>query len=533
MSMNTNSSSQNYVRQNSSVNARQQNTPPSTEKSDNVGQLLENAGIKGSDDVKALQGISLLELNALSPSTLYGTKADQIAPPSAPQVDWSPELKMGVESFVNNLSTVVDDIFTSTAAATASNVDVKGDPNADVTQNPDQNVKQVNTDPPEASATTAMPENAVAVGGNTLIGRPLDELSAELLLAMFLKLNIDDPNNSVETQNELSELSTRLRQQGIKDALAKSKQAQKESASAQAYASQVETISNIITVVSIAMMAFTFGTSAMATQGLNVAKEGAIQGAVKPALQKAAVSIPRTMGDVAMKTSADMAAKGGGEATKELAISTYESNLRQNLVDSGVKDTLKKEILASKDLAGKGLTGEALDQAADRLADEAIDQLVENSMANLSDAAFTDLAAGNSATALAEIGQMNVGAITSDIGVQTVARESGLTQLADSFNTTSSQAMVDNTRSATIGLQVVNAGAQYEAANKMNSAKEAQLGVKRSRFAAEQQQQIIEQENEIIQAIMESKNKTVDAVMKMMNAAFATNNKVISSSMSR
>ena len=43
--------------------------------------------------------------------------------------------------------------------------------------------------------------------------RQLGAMSADQLMGTFLKLNINDPNNSVETYNALADLSAKLRRQ--------------------------------------------------------------------------------------------------------------------------------------------------------------------------------------------------------------------------------------------------------------------------------------------------------------------------------
>lgn len=63
------------------------------------------------------------------------------------------------------------------------------------------------------------------------------ELSADQLIAEYLKLEMTDPNNSVETHNELYEGLSRLRQAAIDEALAKSERAEEMKKEADHYAS--------------------------------------------------------------------------------------------------------------------------------------------------------------------------------------------------------------------------------------------------------------------------------------------------------
>lgn len=85
----------------------------------------------------------------------------------------------------------------------------------------------------------------------------------------------------------------------------------------------------------------------------------------------------------------------------------------------------------------------------------------------------------------------------------------------------------------TLVLKLFEAGVNHEAATKSANAKEAQNEADRHKLLAEMMQQQIEEEAAIMKMIMESKNQTVDAVLKMMNAMFATKNKIMSVGMTR
>lgn len=72
--------------------------------------------------------------------------------------------------------------------------------------------------------------------------RSLDEVNAGALMALFLKLNISDPNNSVETHNDLHEMASSLRQQAIDDAQAKIEVAQELRAEVEAAMQEAEVV---------------------------------------------------------------------------------------------------------------------------------------------------------------------------------------------------------------------------------------------------------------------------------------------------
>ncbi len=217
---------------------------------------------------------------------------------------------------------------------------------------------------------------ASAVAGD--IAGALEGMSSEALLAAFLKINIDDPNNSVEIQNDLHQLSSDLRQKAMDEAQTKADIAEKLQAEAAGYASKIGPIVEIIQIVCIVLAVFTAGATLIAAGALGAA--------------------------VATATAA----------------------------------------------------------------------------------ATTAIAAAQSAIAVI-------------IAV----------------------------------LQIVAAGAQAKSAEKSSDANEASNDSDRSRLQAEQAQHALEEQAAVISLIMESKNAMVDAVLKMMNASFATNNKVMSAGMAR
>ncbi|MEO1174257.1 MAG: hypothetical protein AAFX94_19730, partial [Myxococcota bacterium] len=74
------------------------------------------------------------------------------------------------------------------------------------------------------------PLDDAAVGNTSLTGKyyakGVGELSADDLLAAFLKINITDPNNSTETHNKLHQIASSMRQQAIAEAKKKIENAQ-------------------------------------------------------------------------------------------------------------------------------------------------------------------------------------------------------------------------------------------------------------------------------------------------------------------
>ncbi len=206
------------------------------------------------------------------------------------------------------------------------------------------------------------------------IAGALQGMSSDALLAAFLKINIDDPNNSVEVQNDLHQLSSDLRQKAMDEAQTKADNAEKLQAEASGYASKVAPMIEIIQIVCIVLAVFTAGASLALAAGAT------------GALAAASTAVVAAQGMIAMVVAA---------------------------------------------------------------------------------------------------------------------------------------------------LQVVSAGAQAKTAEKTADANEASNDSDRSRLQAEQAQHALEEQAAVISLIMESKNAMVDAVLKMMNASFATNNKVMSAGMAR
>lgn len=468
--------------------------PQGLQQSDNVAELLNRAGLQqgvdGSQQVKDSAAITRGADGLTTAEQLYGTA--QINPPAPPRIEITADLKLGAEGFAANIDQLANEALFRNGAAPADNTPkitesttpfeavnyllygnklgdgLKGDQiraqaEAALTESQDgiahenQTVQrgeeakaspgfstnqqartaalaelegipgnqkiefdvvtgQPRIDPNITFKEVFSPENmkavfesAVRTGGitpATLPGdssgnmRSISELTADMLLALFLKLNINDPNNSVETHNKLHKLSTNLRQQGIQEARDKAKTAQEMMKEAEAYAQKAAMIGKVVMVIMIVLMVIvtvlTFGAAA-------------------PAAGAA--------------FSAAMAAQASTMAAIQAAIQAFMS--------------------------------------------AAVDFAVKNAV------------------------MMMVKALI------------------------------------VLVLQIVAAGANYEAAQKSADASEAMNGVERSRLQAEKEQRVIEEEAAIMKVIMESKNQVIEAVIKMLNAMFAAKTKVMSAGMTR
>ena len=136
--------------------------------------LLATAGLLETQSTTGVQAVS-------QTTTARDTEAARgaMAPVTAPTVELTPELRRGAQSFSNNFSIAMDDVLAD------------GD---------------------------------------------LSKMKPDQMLAAFFKLNIEDPNNSVETHNRLSEVMSELRQRAIDDAKAKIAEAEKMREEAEKYA---------------------------------------------------------------------------------------------------------------------------------------------------------------------------------------------------------------------------------------------------------------------------------------------------------
>ena len=125
---------------------------------------------------------------------------------------------------------------------------------------------------------------AIAPEALTLSRSIWEKLSAEELMTLFLKLNINDPNNSVETHNALHQLGSELRQQGIAEAQKRAENAAKLREEARDFAEKMGVVMAVVQVISIVTFIFGIGAAIMAAQQ---AAQQAVTQVMKKALQAA------------------------------------------------------------------------------------------------------------------------------------------------------------------------------------------------------------------------------------------------------
>lgn len=90
--------------------------------------------------------------------------------------------------------------------------------------------------------------------------------SADRLLAEFMKLNINDPNNSAETQNQLREVVSQLRKQGVESAEDRALVAKESLDKTRMFAGAAKVLgvvaAVVVTVAAVSIAAVTFGAAA-------------------------------------------------------------------------------------------------------------------------------------------------------------------------------------------------------------------------------------------------------------------------------
>ena len=226
--------------------------------------LLATAGLLETQSTTGVQAVS-------QTTTARDTEAARgvMAPVTAPTVELTPELRRGAQSFSNNFSIAMDDVLAD------------GD---------------------------------------------LSKMKPDQMLAAFLKLNIEDPNNSVETHNRLSEVMSELRQRAIDDAKAKIAEAEKMREEAEKYAGVVDMINIVVTSVlmigAAVLTAATFG----------------IGGFALPAAAAAAISISMALAGV-VQAGANLTAAEKSLDAQEMALDSKRS---QQQADRSARPTRRR-----------------------------------------------------------------------------------------------------------------------------------------------------------------------------------------------
>ncbi|MED5464439.1 MAG: hypothetical protein VX699_07285 [Myxococcota bacterium] len=259
--------------------------------------------------------------------------ATNLPPPSAPVVNMTPELAKGEQTFWNNLSPAMD------------------------------------------SALTTVGETAD--GKQT--GDGLGELSADALLAEFLKLGILDPNNSVETHNALHEGLSILKQKGIEDAQKKSQEAQELKKEAQDYAKNAQIIGAVVSAVMIALTVVltvvTLGATAGLVVGACILAGGLIGGITAAANGESGMDVLDgvLMGASIGSAVGGIAAMAAAAATAASTAATTTAKLAAQATEKVAEETAKKVAAEAAKTVAKETAKEVV-KSTEKLAQEAAKQ---------------------------------------------------------------------------------------------------------------------------------------------------------------
>ncbi len=416
-----------------------------------AGRATSTIGANGAAPLGRTSAVDELNAN----QQVFGTAETRLAPASAPRVQLTETQRLAAESFAHNLGIAIDSAVVD-ARRRAANV----------------------------SST-----------GENVINRDVQGLSADELLAAFLKININDPNENPETHYKLYEVSTNLRQQAIDDAKKKAENAREMKKEAEAYAKQAEFISVVVTVVSIVLTIFTFGAAAPLAAAAVGASAGA-GAAATTAANAAAQTAIQTAGNVAKEAAIKAAVESGKQAFTEAA---------KSMSMEGMKTALTEASKQAANTVFNSLSSQAQNTAVQTVIDQAAQQGMQLSYEAAKEMVINEMA-------------------------RQLAPQVAMQAFASGAVSIPSQGVATATSAA---LQGVSAGANYTAADKALDARQAQLGVTRSRFRADQEQERIQEEGEIINGIMEQKNRTIDAVMQMTNATWASRQQLMAASVAR
>lgn len=437
---------------------------------------------------------------------VFGTGETRLGPPTTPRVQITQQQITGAQSFANNLDHALSNVLGNAAAA-------------------------------HTRATDVTTGNGVATGGR-LTSSGLKGLGPDELLSEFLKLQINDPNENVETHDKLSQLSSTLRQQALDDAKKQSANAQQMMKEAQAYAQQAQMIGTIVQVASIALTICTFGAGAVvgvaATAATTAATEAAVaaaQTAVASAEAAASAAVDTAVSaavTTATEAGTTAATNIGTEAATQLVQNTTQQatqgfiQANQQVFQQAVQKTMEEAASKGVTLTTQQAETAVTQQIYNQLLPQVTQKLATQGVFTASSQAITQAGTQLASQAAAQ---------SATTGVQ------GLVNRAGDVLTNMNQGVAGQMARATVvGGGIANgvaAGAQYKAAEKMADARQAGLEVTRSRFRAEQAQAQIEQENELINTIIESKNQTIDAVMQMTNATWASRQQLMAATMAR
>jgi hypothetical protein len=437
-------------------------------------ELLQRSGLERTAD----GSIVVRDANAVGVSAsdkihaLTGGVDLTIGPPGLPPLDFNGGLQQGAMGFANNISEAFDKTF--------------------LVHNADGTTRY----------------------------RSIEELNPEELLAAFMKLNINDPNNTVDTHVKLVELMSEMRLLAIEEAKAANLLAEKKQIEAEKKAKEAEEkgmwLSVVMIAASIALACLTMG----ATAGLIVAAcaaAGAVAGYASGGDMKSALagaSMGAAIGSLIagpLMTSANTAVtEVAKEATKQALEEAAKEAAKQGLTGAAKDEFIKAYVKEQVEIAVKA----ALEKMATELPKEVVQNSIEKGMEEGGAQAFAKEGAAGA---------------TENMVKEGVKFDDVFAKSMDNFK--------EYGRYLRAGGSAAEAGykakTDLEIQQLMIEAQQAQSKAKRFQALADELQSQIEEQNAAIAMIMESKNKVLDAVIAMMSAMSATKMKLTSAGTAR
>ncbi|MBI5508548.1 MAG: hypothetical protein HY903_07330 [Deltaproteobacteria bacterium] len=495
----------------------------------NVVRILERVGISYGQDgqvsvtdkVEPKEATRASRSRATERQTVLGQTA-VLGPARAPTVAWSSEIAQGARAFANNID----------------------------------------------HAGTGLAEALSASQTEKDLARMRD-MSADLLLAIFLKLNITDPNNSVETHAKLIDVMSELRQLAIAEAKKRIERAQELMKEAESSGGYMDSFGIIMQVIGAIASIFTMGAAAAATAAAQTAMQTAQQ-ALQQTMQQMMQQLTQQLSQMTQQQMTQLlqsmtqeqlqqlAQQMAQQLPKELAqnltqnlASMTKEQLVQTLADPALRDALTQAVEQQLSQITNQVAQQTADYAAQLQASgmppaemqQAIQEFYQKALVNgiqqqlgsgfLENSVIKEMIAKLPEQFAKEfITSFQTALQTQTPGQVTQSTVERLKQDPMSlFKMPKSDSMAALQKVAVVGKAASDVGkaqAEAEAAAKAAAAAEQLNNAKRFRLIAEMAQQQIEAENEIIRMIMESKNQAVDAVIKMLNAMFSSSVQLMS-----
>jgi len=352
--------------------------------------------------------IDMLVKRAQRPSETQTHKASQLPPPMPPRIKLTPELEQGAESFVNQIDAAVSGL--------------------------DNN----------------------------------KHLSPDRMMTEFLKLNLLDPNNSVDTHNMLSEAMSTLRQKSIDESLAASERAQEMRKEAEEYAGIAAVVSGITSVLSLcgvfaASLQALLTIQAVMSTGVNQALNATIKTAVEQGIQKALKQVGKNASDEVIAQAIEKAVKEAVTKASEQAVSSALEGTLKKVTEQAVADELSKQVVCK---AIKAMGNEAL-----------------KSVTN---------------TVVKKAAQEGIQAATESFVFETV------------FGVAAKASAIES------GRNLIQAPVALKQSMLSTEAQDLSLLSNKYQSKAEEAQSCLENENSIIQALVESKNQIMETTLNMI-----------------